>query len=323
MAKATTFLRAVEATTKLKGIPVLGPRLAVKDSIESRKLTLEQFQELRLKAKAAPAQRQHEWRWLKNKARYLLKFELPQGVLTVGILNGEYFIVDGNTRTFGWSINPSMPKPDSVLVVFYDIENVEQMRRVYDAVDSAGSKKTIRNEVVSILREAGVDIEAEFSSDLVLSGALKGVIQAIMGTTAKSALAYGLVDHVNQIRTLDSFELSEKSVQHSAVIAAALTLLKRKTPVDLVKKYVAEFVRLKSGDRFDAMPCVTKIELKATRAFLAMQQKTHSTSSAGAVKAMLPVYLSEFYGVFCSEIIKANMSAKLVRQAASQLKHAV
>lgn len=322
MAKSSAFQAAVSAATRLKGLKLRNPKQPVKDLMEARKMTIEQVMELRSMAKPAPAQRQHEWRWFKGKARYLLKFVLPQAVLVVGVYNGEYYLVDGNTRTFGWSQNESLVVPDNMLVVFYDIASVAEMRTIYDAVDSSGSKKTFRNEVISTLREQGVDIENDFSSDYVLSGGLKGVIAALVGTGGKLALQQGLGYYCPAIRKLDKLKLREKPVKHSAVLATGLRLYTNGVPAALVDMFIMQFVHQHSGDTGDLLTCTPAIELAADKAFLAMAAKTKSTSSANAIKAMLPVYEQLFRTKFCVELAKGKRTDKLAVMARTVLKKA-
>lgn len=322
MPKQSSFIAAVNGATRLKPKQVRNPKKDVGSLIETRKLSIGQVMALRELAKPAPSQRQHEWRWLKGKARYLHRFALPQACIVVGVLNGEFYIVDGNTRLFGWASTESLVVPDQMLVVFYDIESLEAMRKVYDAVDSAGSKKTVRNEVISSLRESSVDIEKEVQSDFVLSGSLKGILAALLGSGSMAALKRGLSYYSDEILMLDKLKLREKPVKHSAVLAAGLKLYKDGYSPALVSAYIMQFVYLREKATGNLLKSTTAIELSADKAFLEMASVTKSTSSANAIRAMLPVYLDCFRAKFCRELASSSAAGKLGKLAAAALKKA-
>lgn len=315
---AFSFNQAVARAKSLRGTEVLGPRIRVKDQLRIELLTIEQFIELtKHHTEPSPSQRQHIWRWVTKKANYLNRFALPQSVVYVAVCEGKFYLLDGNTRAYAWANTPSMHKPDAVVTVFLDIP-ASELRASYDAVDSAKSKKTVRHEIVSLIRECGINVEKQLQSDLVLSGALKGVLKVLSGS-GKAALEMSVAHYLDDILMLDTMGLGMRSVTHSGVIAAALKLHNEGSPVELVKRYVTEFVRLKQGDLFGMLACTKDIQEDALRAYHRLTLSKGTTSSESAIRAMYPVYLESFFTVFCAEL-SSSTDRKLARMAKAELK---
>jgi hypothetical protein len=316
-----SFASAVAAVTKFKGIPVPGPRAQVDNLVKHEKLTIEQYAELLKKCKPAPSQRQHEFRWAAGKAKYLLEFRGPQTVVAFAILNGEFHNVDSNTRGHAWTSNPAMTKPSHVHAIFFDAKDIPQLRSIYDCFDAKGPTKVVAHELLSYMRECGVDIEAQLISTLILSGKWKGALKALMKSSSNAALKEGVRYYLAELLAFDQFGLKEGSLRSTAVVGAALHLLKMGHSVKVVEAYVNEFRRLKSADLYGMQECIRTIEAEAWAAFTSSANRGSSTSSERAIPLMLPAYIQGFRE-YCLGL-KLNGPSSLVKLAAASLKVAI
>lgn len=188
-------------------------------------------------------QRNDLYRLNNRLAKHLENFQLPQAVLALVVLDGKLFLVDGNTRKRRWLNQPDAPVPSHVTFVLMGVSSLEEAVAIYGCYDSAQAKKTNRDEVMSLVRDTGVDLDM-LKSKLVAGGKLVSVIRcmarALSGASASPARKKAVVDsHVKSILQLDRHMLDEGMIPGGAVWA--VLRLYRELP-EIFHKYVDMYV---------------------------------------------------------------------------------
>jgi len=66
---------------------------------------------------------------------------------------GQYFRLDGHTRTDAWSVKPELIPNVDLIVLVYEIDTYEYSMKVYNDIDSSESAETSNEKVTGLLRE--------------------------------------------------------------------------------------------------------------------------------------------------------------------------
>ena len=66
---------------------------------------------------------------------------------------GDFFRLDGHTRTDAWKVNPNLIPNVPLFVAVYEINNYEQVMKIYNDIDSSESVETPVDKVTGLLRE--------------------------------------------------------------------------------------------------------------------------------------------------------------------------
>jgi hypothetical protein len=66
---------------------------------------------------------------------------------------GQYFRLDGHTRTDAWKVKPELIPNVDLIVLVYEVDTYEYSMKVYNDIDSSESAETSNEKVTGLLRE--------------------------------------------------------------------------------------------------------------------------------------------------------------------------
>jgi len=259
-------------------------------------------------------QRNDAYRLKNNLAKHLSDFYLPQGMFAVVFLEGKFYLVDGNTRKRAWMTCKGLKLPSHVFVTVMVPESREESQVFYKCYDSKASKKTVRDEITSLLASAGVQT-SELVSKLVAGGKLVTVVQSMARayyvksneTTRKQIVE----DYATEIVKLDTLGFDEGDVPMGAVWAA-LTLYKEYPEAP---NFVTDYLNELAKDGTDSAGLMTDaVRDIPARARRACEAAFVGTSGAKACPVMYPVFLAGF-GTYLAAVTKAKGFSKAYMNA--------
>ncbi|MCC5612528.1 hypothetical protein LC612_39005, partial [Nostoc sp. CHAB 5834] len=142
-AALSTFanVKADPSLTKGRNIIDVSNRVAVKTVAIGKFLTAIR------NLKAVQVQRNDLYRLTNGLAKHLAEFQLPQTVFHLVRFKGTWYLADGNTRKRFWLSSNSCDLPSHVNLVVYDAETLEEVKAIYNCIDSQKSKKTNRDSL--------------------------------------------------------------------------------------------------------------------------------------------------------------------------------
>lgn len=257
------------------------------------------------------AQRNDLYRLNKGLAKHLETFELPQAFLTLAYFEGTLYLVDGNTRKRRWLNQIDAPVPSHVTFSLLNVRSLEEAIRCYGCYDAKESKKTNRDELLSMFRTQGIDVEA-LQSPLLAGGKLVTVVaamaRAMSGASASPARKLAVVGmHKNALLRLDTRMLNEGVLKGSAVWA--VLRLYHHLPeafhkyVDL---YIDELRKLETANESLAATSVQRAKNDAYRASIELGLQPRCDK---AMPLMFPAFL-EGFRAFSLQLIMAGLSDK-------------
>lgn len=239
-------------------------------------------------------QRNDAYRLKNNLAKHLSDFLLPQGQFAVIYLDNKFYLVDGNTRKRAWLNCKGLKLPSHVFVNVMIPENLDEGKVFYDCYDSNQSKKSVRDEVTSMLANAGVNTE-ELISKLVGGGKLVTVVQymakAYFAKNSKVTRQEIIKEYVDEFVALDKLNLDEGLVPMSAVWAALRLYKEIPEGAGLIDDYVNEVAKLRTKSANLVCDSVRNIRRDARQACEAVGLGTTGSAPCGV---MFPVYLGGF-----------------------------
>lgn len=250
-------------------------------------------------AKIGPiqVQRNDAYRLENNLAKHLGEFQLPQGMFAVIYFEGKFYLVDGNTRKRAWITRKGQKLPSHVFVTVMVPETLEEGKVFYDCYDSKFSKKTVRDEITSLLANAGVKTD-KLVSKLVAGGKLVTVVQcmarAYFVKNSKVTRQAIVSEYVDEFVKVDALGFDEGVVPMGAVWAA-LRLYKELSDADgvsLVTDYMIELAKI--GTPSAGLMCEVTRDIPE-KARLACEANLIGTSGMKACPVMYPVYLLGFW----------------------------
>lgn len=114
-----------------------------------------------------PSQRDHAKRYYSQKVTYLLDDfnDCANGVFRVVVVDGVYYLMDGNTRRYTY--NQGLCSDDSirsavnewanknVMVLIYHFDSFDDVRDAYEMLDNKRSSKTKQDDAFAALKERG------------------------------------------------------------------------------------------------------------------------------------------------------------------------
>jgi len=66
---------------------------------------------------------------------------------------GQYFRLDGHTRTDSWKVNPDLIPNVDLFVIVYELDSYEYTLSIYDDIDSTESAEKVNEKISGLLRE--------------------------------------------------------------------------------------------------------------------------------------------------------------------------
>lgn len=300
MKNAANLQKAMKSLATLKVSAAMARKLATRTVIDVSnrydvvKLPIAAFLTWIEKVQPICIQRNDAYRLNHNLANHLAKFSLPQGQFAVVFLDGKFYLVDGNTRKRAWLTCTEMAVPSHVFVMVLIPEHMEEAMEFYGCYDSKQSKKTVRDEMLSLLHSAGISPETLLSK-LVAGGKFVTVAQSM---AKKYRLKNNLenrkaivASHASELMQLDSLGLDEKTIPMAAVWVALRLYKQMPDFSEIITMYINE-LRLFETD--NAMLISAAIRDIPERARQACEDQQTGTSGAKACRAMFPTYLMGF-----------------------------
>lgn len=201
---AMAVLNAVQADPALtRGRAII----QVDDRMDSVKMTIGQFLTFIRDLKPIQCQRNDLYRLNNGLAKHLEMFQLPQAALALVYFESQFYLVDGNTRKRHWSHNRMCSLPSHVQLTVMAVSSLEEAKDIYNCYDSQGAKKTNRDDLLSMLHEAGIPPDT-LKTKLIAGGKTVSVVnnmaRAAFGgsATPKRKLAV-VIDHKPSFLDLD------------------------------------------------------------------------------------------------------------------------
>lgn len=264
-------------------------------------------------------QRNDAYRLEHNLAKHLSGFELPQGMFAAIYFEGKFYLVDGNTRKRAWISCKGLKLPSHVFVTVMIPATLDEGKVFYNCYDSKVSKKTVRDDITSLMANAGIETE-KLISKLVGGGKLVTVVQ-------KMAKAYYVrnnhanrqeivMEYAEELLRVDQLNLDEGVVPMGAIWAALRLYKEAPEAAPLISDYMLELAKLDTSLAHLVCANVQSLPEQARRActFAGV-----GTTGPAACPAMFPVYLSGFAGYVralttsdaCSKVFLRALSKKV------------
>lgn len=270
-------------------------------------------------AKVGPikVQRNDAYRLENNLAKHLSGFELPQGMFAAIYFEGKFYLVDGNTRKRAWMSCKGLKLPSHVFVTVMIPESLEEGKVFYSCYDSKASKKTVRDDITSLMADAGIDT-ATLISKLVAGGKLVTILakmaNAYYGCNNKAKRLELVKEYVAELLLLDQLSLDEGVVPMGAVWAALRLYKELPEATSQITDYILELAKLKTPMAHLVCANVQSLPEKARMACIAAGA---GTSGSQAVAPMFPVYLAGF-GSYVKALSKSDATSKVFIRALSK-----
>lgn len=292
--KALSILKSIKVDPEVVRGVANGPVIPVKGRMAVQCMPIQEFLSFIRKVQPIHVQRNDAYRLEYNLAKHLNHFALPQGMFAVVFYSGQFYLVDGNTRKRAWLSCSKMAKPSHVFVTVLVPESLEEAEGYYACYDSKASKKTLRDEMLSLLHAAGVPVES-LKSKLVAGGKFVTVARSMAkryhGCDNADNRAEAVKRHSAQFQLLDALDLNECEIPMGAVWVVLRLYKELPQFTQLVTDFVNE-IRLFGTPRAGLVPsALFDLQAKAARACAAEQTGTTGTK---ACRVMFPVYLMGF-----------------------------
>jgi hypothetical protein len=128
---------------------------------------------------------------------------------------GDYFRLDGHTRTDAWKVNPDLIPNVPLFVTIYEIGSYNEAMAIYGDIDSAESVETTNQKMTGILRENNYSAQSKVNREGKFITAIKdassiittpeGIFLGGKGVHPKTRLDY----FWNEFTYLDSLNLDD------------------------------------------------------------------------------------------------------------------
>jgi hypothetical protein len=262
----------------------------------TRDMPIAQFLTLAKKLKPIPVQRNDLFRLDNGLARHLGTFELPQASLVLAYWKGKLWVLDGNTRIRHWLENMGSELPSRVTVTVLVVSSADEATRYYNCYDASVSRKTKRDSLLGMFRDAGLNPEL-LGSKLAAGGKLLGVMQHITrqhhgGSASPKRLQETVIEYLEVIPDLDRLNLDETEICLGGIWA--LMRLYRELPREFysyIDSYAGELRKLRSTSGLLIAESVLDTHDAARRAC-----RTVGTGRAGS--QVVPVTFPEYFAGF-------------------------
>jgi hypothetical protein len=254
-------------------------------------------------------QRNDAYRLKNNLAKHLSNFQLPQGHFAVIYLDGKFYLVDGNTRKRAWLNCKGLKLPSHVFVNVMIPDSLDEGKLFYDCYDSKQSKKSVRDEITSLLANAGIKTE-DLISKLVGGGKLVTVVQHMAreyyARNSRTTRQEIVSEYANELLMLDKLNLDEGVVPTSAVWAALRLYKEVPEGASFITDYMNELAKFKTPSANLVCDVVRNVPRDAREACAA-----HGVGTSGnkACPVMFPVYLAGFLA-YLRGFSKSNVYSK-------------
>ncbi len=278
--------------TILKGRAII----QIDESMDVKKVPIARFLTLIEDVKPIQVQRNDLYRLNHGLAKHIEQFELPQACFALVYFEGQFYLVDGNTRKRSWLNQPRMPVPSHVFVAVMAVDTFEQAVDIYNCYDSKSAKKTSRDDLLSMFHAAGLPPETLVSKQVAggkLVSVIRNMARAMSGGSASPNRRQAVVtQHAKALRDLDKLGLDEGMISGAGVWA--LLRLYQELPrgfIGYVDRYAAELRKLGTAQEHLAATSVQETHQKALRNCLAYGV---GTSGEKPIPVMFPAYLEGF-----------------------------
>lgn len=272
-------------------------------------------------AKVGPiqVQRNDAYRLEHNLAKHLSSFELPQGMFAAVYFEGKFYLVDGNTRKRAWISCKGLKLPSHVFVTVMIPANLDEAKLFYGCYDSKVSKKTVRDDITSLMANAGIETE-KLISKLVGGGKLVTVVQkmakAYYVRNSQANRQEIVTEYAAELVMVDQLNLDEGVVPMGAVWAALRLYKEAPEATSLISDYMLELAKLDTPLAHLACDIVQSLPEQARQNCITAGV---GTTGPKACPAMFPVYLAGFAGYVqalstseaCSKVFLRALSKKV------------
>lgn len=263
-------------------------------------------------------QRNDLYRLNNGLAKHLEQLQLPQCCFALVFFDGQFYLVDGNTRKRSWLSQTLSELPSHVFVAVMAIDSLDEGVDIYNCYDSKQSKKTMRDELLSLLHNAGVE-PTTLLSKLVAGGKLVSVLRymtrALSGGSASPKRRQQVVQrHAQAFRDLDLLQLDEGQIPGGAVWA--LLRLYQELPREFatyVDGYAAELKKLGTPNETTV---ASSVAVARDKALERCKQLGVGTSGEKPIPVMFGSFLLGFVGYAKQLSRKGQTSAKFSRYLA-------
>ena len=266
-------------------------------------------------------QRNDLYRLNNGLAKHLESFQLPQAVLALVYFEGQFYLVDGNTRKRHWSDNTMCSLPSHVTLVVMAVSSLEEGKDIYNCFDSKGAKKTNRDDLISMLHEAGV-IPDTLKTKLVAGGKLVSVVSNIAraaygGSASEKRKLEVVTSHTAAFRDLDRLGLDEGVIPGGAIWV--LMRLYREVPREFschIDSYAAEMKKLSTPQEHLVASSVIQARDKAFR-----NCRFYEVGSSGEkpMKVMFPAFMMGFLA-YSRQLIRMGKASESFTKYLPKLK---
>jgi hypothetical protein len=198
--------------------------VSVVGRVHSEMVAIEQALPLLAQLEPVAIQRNDRYRLEHQLARHLTNLVLPQVVISLVEIRGKFYLIDGNTRKRHWMSQIMADLPSHVMFITLKATSKEEAEMFYRTYDSKESKKTNRDDLLSLMRTSDIDVDS-LQSPLVAGGKLVSVIRrmttAMVGGRATENRKLEVVQHhKSALLYLDRMGFNEKELLGGAVWAA-------------------------------------------------------------------------------------------------------
>ena len=310
--KASSLAKAMTALRLIKADPLLAkknPIRQIDDQVTSEWFPIGQFLTIIRNIEPIEVQRNDLYRLNNGLAKHLEDFQLPQAAVALVYLNGKYYLVDGNTRKRKWLSGENVALPSKVCVFLMMVDSLDEGKAIYRCYDSKTAKKTVRDDLVSMLHDAGV-VPETLKSKLLAGGKIVGVVRnmarvASGGSCTVTRMQEVVSSHSSAFRYVDALNLDEGTIPAAGVWA--LARLYKEVPQafsSYIDKYAMELRKMGTDIEHTAAPAVLQAVDKAHRNC----RKYQKLSATSKVPVMFPAYLEGFV-VFCQQLARAKQAS--------------
>ncbi len=307
--QALKKLRSIKANPQLTATRTVAPtshKMAVEPVAIDKFLTFIQTVE------PIVVQRNDLFRLSHGMAKHLEELALPQCVFGLVYLNRKFYLVDGNTRKRSWLTHTLSTLPSTVWVAVMVIDSEEEGKRIYGCYDSKQAKKTNRDDLLSMMHNAGVKPET-LKSSVVAGGKLVSVIsniaRAMSGGSASPKRKQEVVNaHLFCFRELDKLMLNDGELRGGALWAGLR--LYRQVPREFFSYIDSYLLELKMVETPLAHTVDASVVETAALALRQCRKYQVGTSGEKPIPVMFPVYLEGFYRWSKAQVNAGKTTAK-------------
>lgn len=255
-------------------------------------------------------QRNDLYRVENRQAKHLNEFVDPQAVFSIVELDGKWFLLDGNTRKRYWLSQKHSVLPSHLHFMVFHVENVDTATQFYETFDSKEAKKTNRDELMSLMRAAGADLD-QLRSKLIAGGKLVSVIRNMTLSlvsckrTSHARRVQVVEQHLAALLQTDTLNLNEGELKGGAVWA--ILRLYAEVPAKFhqyIDEYALELVTCQKGN----IPLRNRPKTPQQTYDMAHSECTRlgvGYSGEQPIRIMAPVFLQGFE-LFAQEIFYNN-----------------